>query len=336
MKNICIVMIIVSFASIDCVYSKDVNITIPKLTFENTINALITSRALSFGADVNSVSYVNYANIRFKELIDFEFINDNDAEITFKFDTYGEFLSGTPFRFSKNLSDKQIKVYVEVQMNYVGNDYFKVVLNPYDFDYLSSDWFKDLLNAASFIIIDYLPEISFTTKMELLNTVANEYFESNVPVITTSDNEMILSFTAKRDNVFLGGMEKTVVLTEDKIVESGKTLTILPGTILELESDIVVEAGGTLDVKSGVLIYMSDSKKIESDGSVKMIGSESNPIVFKGLSGPSDQGGIQLIGNNNYLNFVTIVDLSLTILPGTELNLYGDLIIEDEIGRAHV
>ena len=95
----------------------------------------------------------------------------------------------------------------------------------------------------------------------------------------------------------IGGPSEVITFQHHVTIEDGQSLTILPGTELNLYGDLIIEDGASLEVKEGVTInFMDEDIKIVSNGSLNITGTVSDRVTINGYSSGTNPGN-EIIAN---------------------------------------
>lgn len=168
----------------------DVSLRIPESSMNNLFEAIVYSKWFNYGA-VGSGN-INYYNVKMNAVnIDVE-PNNN---FSFSFDIKAKANFNILIWGYSHTSDGTLEGSGELVIVPVGEGY-KITFDIQSINYSSNDWYAGLFNTASKLaeFLGWLPEISTSSQQPLLPTSIHSYFTSATPTLSTTSNEIILSY----------------------------------------------------------------------------------------------------------------------------------------------
>ncbi len=182
------------FFSITALHADDVRLRISQTSINLVFEAMLKSKLLSYGKFTGDHQFIDitYYSLKPKELT----LNLQPGKVftlTMKADAAANFKFGD-FEFGKTSLNQTITISGVVSLVQVGTSY-KIRFTPQSFIYNNNNWLKEVLNLIGSGLLYMLPEISTSSELPLLPAAATQYFTSSVPTLSTTTNEIILSYT---------------------------------------------------------------------------------------------------------------------------------------------
>lgn len=90
-------------------------------------------------------------------------------------------------------------------------------------------------------------------------------------------------------------------------IENGKAKLVLADSPYILEQGVVFSSSDTLEIEPGVTVLMGEYAKIMFRGSVKIIGTDTAPVVFKSADSTKSWNGIHFVSANRPFEIKNLV-----------------------------